>query len=378
MACTPPSDLPKLGALENAGALANFFDAIDANGQVRIAQLGDSHTQFDHETGTVRRTLQARFGDGGRGFVPLGMPIAGWAQERVTVESVGWSPEMSPLGPGRLPSTGIFGLLGVAMHATAPDARAWTEVSGTSKHMELDYLEQPGGGSFEVLVDKVSMGTIATAAPIARSAYRGFDVPEGPHRIEIRSAGDNDVRVFGVAFERSQRGIVLDALGIKGARVPTLLSWDETHWGEQVSHRDPALVILAYGTNDSVDVEVPPAEFQAELVEAIGRVKKAVPRASCLVLGPPDRAIMIDGEWKTAPKILEIVDSERKVAIANGCAFFDRMGVMGGAGSIVKWANMKPPYAPADHVHLTPSGYASIGTQLAIDLIRAYETRPPR
>ncbi|MFH1843681.1 MAG: LysM peptidoglycan-binding domain-containing protein, partial [bacterium] len=48
----------KLAALENGG-----------EEQVRILVLGDSHIYADFFTGQVRRELQARYGDGGRGFV---------------------------------------------------------------------------------------------------------------------------------------------------------------------------------------------------------------------------------------------------------------------------------------------------------------------
>jgi len=53
---------------------AGFFEALarleagQAEDDVRVTQFGDSHTAADIETAVVRRALQARFGDGGRGF----------------------------------------------------------------------------------------------------------------------------------------------------------------------------------------------------------------------------------------------------------------------------------------------------------------------
>src|SRR2546430_12522586 len=48
------------------------LDSGSAQDDVRIVQYGDSHTAADFETGAIRKTLQTRFGDGGRGFVLLG------------------------------------------------------------------------------------------------------------------------------------------------------------------------------------------------------------------------------------------------------------------------------------------------------------------
>src|SRR5690606_23466976 len=67
-----------VGPLERPFALARFFEALarletgQADGPVRIVQLGDSHTAADVLTGTARRALQERFRDGGRGFVAVG------------------------------------------------------------------------------------------------------------------------------------------------------------------------------------------------------------------------------------------------------------------------------------------------------------------
>lgn len=380
----PPKPEEPVGALERPSKLAAFFDALaalekgDATDDVRISQFGDSHTAADYETGTVRRQLQARFGDGGRGFVMLGRPWKAWSQEGVlSGMTEEWKPAMTPLGPGRVAATGVFGLAGVALFSRTPGARAWTDVLAPTTRVELAYLQQPGGGSVDVFIDNAKVDRLSTRADASRSAFRAFEVTEEKvHHIEVHPVGDGDVRIFGIALDRAaQHGIVLDALGINGARVTTALSWSETHWEEQLQHRAPALVILAYGTNDSVDVEMSQATFEEEVAEEVSRVTKAVPKASCLLLGPPDRAIKIGGEWKTAPKVLEIIAAEKKIAEAAGCAFYDRFQAMGGEGSMAKWSAVGN-LALQDRVHLTREGYATVGTAFVSDLLKAYDARP--
>lgn len=397
-ATTPPPERPvatqpaevvtvtratQVGALERPAALRHLFEALarleagQAQDDVRITQFGDSHTAADIQTGAVRRALQARFGEGGRGFVAIGRPWKQWYQDGLRVGmSMEWAPEKAKLERGRLTGDGLYGLSGIGLFTKQHGARAWADITAKTSRAELDYLEQPNGGAFDVLIDGVRVVRIATSSDRTQSAFRAFDVAESSaHQLEVRAVGDGDVRVFGMSLDRTtQYGVVLDALGINGARVTTALSWNEQHWSEQLRHRAPALVVLAYGTNESVDVDFPEVTFERQLVDALGRVARAVPSAACLLLGPPDRAIRTGEtkEWATAPKIEEIIAAERRVAEAAGCAFYDQMAAMGGEGSIASWAAEDPPRAQKDRVHLTRDGYAQVGASFASDLMRAY------
>ncbi|MBX3230259.1 MAG: hypothetical protein KIT84_04005 [Labilithrix sp.] len=374
---------PIVGALERPAVLRRFFEALArleagrGDDDVRVTQFGDSHTAADIQTGAVRRALQARFGDGGRGFVAIGRPWKQWFQDGVKVGmSTEWAPEKTKLSGGKHTGDGLYGLSGIGLFTRQHGARAWADITAKTSRAEIDYLEQPNGGAFDVFVDGVRVVRIATRGERAQSAFRAFDIAEtSTHQLEVRAVGDGDVRVFGMTLDRTaQHGVVLDALGINGARVTTALSWNEQHWAEQLKHRAPNLVVLAYGTNESVDVDFPQATFERQLVDQLGRIARAVPSASCLLLGPPDRAIKSGDEWVTAPKILEIIEAERRVAAAAGCAFYDQLAAMGGSGSIAQWSLDDPPRAQRDRVHLTRDGYAQVGASFASDLMRAYAT----
>ena len=132
-------------------------------------------------------------------------------------------------------------------------ARAWTDVSLPSSRLEFDYLQEPQGGSFDVFIDGARAGRVATKAGQAASGFFSFDVPDAPHSVELRTVGDGDVRIFGMALDRAQAGVVVDALGINGAQVFTALRWSEEHFAEQLRHRAPDLVVLAYGTNEALE-----------------------------------------------------------------------------------------------------------------------------
>jgi lysophospholipase L1-like esterase len=167
----------------------------------------------------------------------------------------------------------------------------------------------------------------------------------------------------------------VDTLGINGAQIFTPLRWSEAHFAEQLRHRAPDLVILAYGTNEAVEPKLTDSAYELGIVEMLGRVSRAVPTASCLLLGPPDlarRATPRD-PWATTPRVLEIVEIQRRVAQAAGCAFFDQLAAMGGPGSMAAWAAEAEPRALRDRVHLSRDGYAQVGAAFADDLLRAYD-----
>jgi hypothetical protein len=345
---------------------------------VRIVQFGDSHTAADVGTGAFRHTLQARFGDGGRGFVSIGRPWKTYWQEGIHGGMVGdFEAAKTHYKDGRSFGDGHYGLLGIGIRAAAPGSRAWTDASSSFSHAEIAYWQQPQGGSFDVFVDGSKAGHVATHASAAGSAFYALDLPEAPHQIELRVAGDGEVRVFGVVLDSRRAGVVVDALGVNGAQIVTLLHEDEKDFVEQLHHRAPDLVVLAYGTNEALDPELADADYERRIVDELARIERAAPNASCLLLGPPDlarRGARGKEGWRSWPRVAEIVAAQRRVAQAARCAFYDQMAAMGGPGSMITWASEAgDTRASSDHVHMRKSGYTQLGTGFASDLEHAYD-----
>jgi lysophospholipase L1-like esterase len=406
VAAAAPTDANASGAasthfLDHPEALRRFFSSLEGlekggrGDDVRVVQFGDSHTAADYQTGPLRRSLQKRFGDGGRGFVSLGRPWKFYTQEGVQQNGMsGWSPERGRYAKGKFVGDGRYGLVGVSIAASQAGARAYTDLSAQAARVELAYLEAPRGGSFEVLIDGARVKRVRTSAPEARSAYLSLEVPEGPHRLELSAVGDGTVRVFGVNLDRPRFGITLDAFGVNGARAADLLRLDEQHFAGELRHRDPSLVVLAYGTNESSD-DVPIDAVERQVVDVLGRVARAVPTASCLLLGPPDRAVKrrvvvapdpgavasgavgaestLQTVWTTPQRLLDVAAMERKVAAAAGCAYYSQLDAMGGPGAIAGWANESPPRAMLDRTHLSRQGYAELGDAFASEILQSYD-----
>lgn len=370
-----------VGHLEHPARLATMFarleelDAHTARSDVRVVQLGDSHTASDYGTSVARARLATRFGDGGRGFLPMGQPYRRLFQSgEAMARGVGFEPlKASLLGIRPAGDDGFYGPSGVAMEARAAGSSMTSELTASAESYEVAYFTQPGGGTFEVLVDGKSKGRITTDQAIRASASRSFPVTRGSHTLETRAVGDGPVRIFGVRLDDAALGVTFDSLGMNGAKATTLLTSDDAHLREQIARLAPTLVILAYGTNEAGDSTTTPAEHAAAMVSLAEHVKAGAPSASCIMLGPPDR----DGRTMTGihslPKLAEIIAAQRRAADDAGCAFFDQRAAMGAPDAIGRWASESPPRARRDLVHLTRAGYATLAEALVSDVVKAYD-----
>ncbi|MBK7772712.1 MAG: hypothetical protein IPI43_01020 [Sandaracinaceae bacterium] len=349
-------------------------------GQARLVFYGASHVASDLFTGVVRSRLQARFGDAGHGFV---MPVAPWRSYRhqgvrIRGDEGGWE---SAKVRGDTRDIERFGLHGVFVETARRNA--WAEVSTTSSGdvgraasvFELFYYRQPRGGDLQVFLDGRPLERIRTRATDAGAGYARYEVPDGPHSLRVRAHGNGLVRLFGLALERERPGVIVDTLGINGARARYHLMWEDQLYREHLRRRNPDLVVLAYGTNESGD-DQPIALYEAQLRQVVTRVRETVPNASCLLVGPSDRPTRLeDGSYEDRPRTAQLIQAQHRVAVEMGCGFFDLVAFMGGPLSMVTWAGAEPAYGSQDHVHFTRTGYERLGNVLLDALLEGFD--PP-
>jgi lysophospholipase L1-like esterase len=174
-------------------------------------------------------------------------------------------------------------------------------------------------------------------------------------------------QLLGAVVESDQPGVVLDTLGINGARAATPLAWDPTSWVELVAARAPELAVLAYGTNE-VFWETPVERYTKHYTELLSRLRRARGDLECLMVGPTDVA---KEDGSSHPRVALIDAQQRKTAAGLGCAYFSLYRVMGGEGGFRRWAAANPPLGGKDRVHLTARGYARLGRAIAESLLAA-------
>lgn len=181
---------------------------------------------------------------------------------------------------------------------------------------------------------------------------------------------EGQLEIFGVVVETERPGVVVDALGIAGARADTPLAWEPEAFSREVQRRNYDLVVVAYGTNDSVPASpaAVPA-FGRHLTALLARLREGSDGQDCLVIGPMDRGPLKRRNAAPEERIVELNEEAARVAHEQSCAFFSALWAMGGPGTMQEWASATPPLAQRDLVHLTRPGYERLGELLTEALL---------
>ncbi len=366
-------------------ALAHFFAALQhvetTSGQARISHYGDSPITNDGITATVRRKLQQRFGDAGHGFILAAKPWGWYQHDGVVLEARGW--QSNPMWISR--GEHLFGFGGASFTASTPNASASFSPTSTDDlarrvaGFDIYYLAQPKGGEFTLEVDGQPHARVATASETTRSGFYRVNIEPGEHTLTIKPAGNGEVRLFGVVLDSGERGVQYDSLGVNGAFIGLLAHYlDEQHWLEQLRHRQPDLVILAYGANESEFENWPMDQYEQDTREVVRRIRAALPEVSILFVAPMDRGKRgAGGQVITRPTIPKLVAAQRRLAAETGCAFFDTFTAMGGEGTVARWREARPRLMGGDYLHPTAEGAELVGTLLYDALLKAYEKAKP-
>jgi hypothetical protein len=386
-----PADAREAQALEQAPpvplldptgkALDGFFEALartdrrEPGAITRIAHFGDSIIVSDYVSGTLRRKLQSAFGDAGHGFVLMANAWPAYFHNDVSRYATAGFNVSRIVGP--YAADGFYGLGGVSFN-TPPNvlSRVGTAEAGeygrNVSSFTLYYLEQPGGGSLDISVDGGPVTSLSTAGSVVASKTHTIEVRDGSHQLTLQTRHGTS-RLFGVVLERGGPGVVLDALGVQGARIRFMDKQDDRHWADQLRLRSPQLLVYQFGANESADGFLyPMADYYRTMRDVLEQGVRALPRSSCLVVGAMDRAAKVGDEIVSLRVMPELLENQKRAALDAGCAFFDTWTAMGGARSMPRW--VKKGLGQADLTHPTSVGAEIIGTWLYRALMASYRS----
>ena len=363
------------GLSDPTGNLRHFYSALwrteqrAPGGVTRVLHYGDSPTTADSVTADIRTLLHQQFGDAGHGFVLIAKPWAWYGHRGVDLRANGWHIEAATMG--RAPD-GFHGLGGVSFTGDTGASSTITLPSGQTR-MELQYLEQPDGGTVQLTSGDTDIGTLDTNGDAKTPRFADFPLPPGANSVTLRVT-EGTARVFGWSFEKDHPGVVYSSLGLNGGQVEAVLWYFEPkQWTAELRHADPDLVVINYGTNESVYPDYVNKTYEHELRALVDRIRAALPAASLLIMSPMDRGMRdSNGDIVTPPVFPRLIAIQQKVAGDTGCAFFNTFAMMGGAGTMAKWYSVQPRLVSADFMHPLPAGAAIVGRLVEEALMQGY------
>lgn len=398
-------------ALEDPGdrGMEAYYRALHeveaGRGMARASHWGDSTIAADGITGTVRARLQARFGNGGPGFLSAGMDPQWSTRPDVGFGKKGeWTTVTLLKGGGN----GRYGLGGIVSTA-APDASASFSspklADGTRlplQHFEVWYQVGPGTaaavaapgegaaaeegaaavpapamapGGWWASLDGRGVGSGSAAAASAGDRYFTTDVATGYTRASIGATAAGTATFYGVVMETAGPGVVWDALGVTGVGTHSFNWHGQRHLSAQVARRRPDLVVVMLGGNE---LTVPTlkgdgSKYAPYYAETLTRLRAGAPGAGCLLITPLDQGTREGGAPRSRSTLVALNAAIRTVAQAQGCAVWDAQAAMGGEGAIVRWAALRPSLAWADLVHLSGTGQDIVGQLLSDAILAGYD-----
>jgi lysophospholipase L1-like esterase len=338
---------------------------------VRMLWLGDSHAAADYWPNAVRVRLQRRFGAGGPGFLNVGLER--YRHADIVVKQQGpWRVEPGAPATRTRQGDGVYGLGGIRTVLLAPGSRASVSLSPGAvrgrAHWKLFARLDEEPSALTVHLGSTSR-TLKHQRDKTDPEPLGVDLVGQATDTLIVEAPVGRPRLFGAIVEGEAGGVVLDTLGINGARVATALAWAPTSWQSAVADRAPDLVIIQYGTNEVFDA-LAPDRYGEQYEALLERIAQASPDAACLLVGP---TAVGRGGPDAQERAARIEAVQRATADAWGCLFFSAALAMGGHDSFARWSRLSPPLATHDGVHLTRAGYESLGEAMADLLLEQYE-----
>ena len=382
--------------------LGRFFDKLNKleggeSLRVAIGQFGDVHTEKQALTDRIRERFSERFGSAGRGYIAVGHRDGDLLPGRVT---------RGLSGPVEI-TEGRNITIGGAVAMNGTKARLLPEsrfdigfCDGCQEgryrprgYLELSWLYTPDMGVADVFVNDVQVGIISplrrrteSDAQFLRIPVRGeahtlsVVVRDGravdPRRRDRRFGSQEDglplgpVNLFGVAGEVNRAGVLVDAMGLAGTSGTTLTRWKPDLIQAQIAARNYDLILPAWGSIEARARDFEAKAYRAKYMRTLEALRSAAPDAECVVVGPLDQLVRVKSQWQAPPAHAQLLEVQKEVAAAVGCAYFDAQKAMGGAGIIQGW--VQENLATPDHQVLTREGYAHLADLLLHDLLAQY------
>jgi lysophospholipase L1-like esterase len=359
-------------------------------GGLTVLQIGDSHTAADVFTGELRRSLQARYGNGGPGYIDAGKPHPGIRTAALNVSaSSGWT--YSALQKSE---TGADFYLSGFTAKTAHSGEALTFSSQQPISYDLIEIEVstgPRSGAINVTLDGVEPFQRSLATPNPDHVVYRF-MPDGRatgelQRLSITTSEDLPVSISSVGIFNRRYGVSYSNIGFPGATIDLLNKFESNLFRDELKRLAPQIVVLGFGTNEGFNDNLDLDRYREHYLGVIRKIRESVPNVAIVMIGPPqagrkssgykasgcssaancrERAEEADNcAWPSPPQLSRVREIQKEIAKQEDIAFWDWSTIMPAKCGAHAWHVAATPLVTADHVHFTSEGYKASARRFA-------------
>lgn len=425
----PGDSTAKNNKISNPEALDEFFEALiqeKDNALVRVAHYGDSQLEGDRVTVHIRKNLQAKFGGGGLGFVPLDDVASNGSYSRVNRGT--WT--RYNVFNKRLKKSSFYGLSGYVFRFAKGEAipDSITELpkdsltivkndstktkklndtipilakvdtakkSNPKKPKQIDYTKNASVTYRFYKRRKIKYNTVSlmygrtkegfgikcytldnkllqtdTLSTELGYANKKLNIPPGLKGFKIEFLGNHSPDLYGLQVDDTA-GIIVDNYAIRGHSGDGLFRINDEYLTKQIEQTNTRLIIFQFGANmlPYLDDEKECKRYENSFYRLFKKFRKAAPNASILVIGNGDMGYKKNGEEKSYPYVRCLSDIQKSAAKKAGCSFWSLLDAMGGDNAILSWK--RKGLCMLDG-HLTPKGQRIMANLIFRAIMREY------
>lgn len=374
----------------NDTLLYSFFDIIHnlsgSDRLIRILHYGDSQIEGDRVTSYFRNQLQARFGGGGIGLIPI-VSANPASISYVYDISDNWK-KYSPL-PGATEEN-IHKRYGVlvnfaqispskSLFSNEKELKGWIELKYPNISYSLAQQSQQcklfyGFNTTPMMIELIQNKNVIDAEIVPPSIVLKellWNIAS-PRNITISIKTNSSPEIYGISLD-ANHGIAVDNIPLRGSSGLEFTKIDQNFLRSFYQKLNVKMLILQFGVNIVPTVTSNYDYYEKSFYRQLIALKQTVPNLSIIVMGVSDVSRNSDNGYESFPNIELIRDAQKKASFDAGCGFWDVFEAMGGRNSMPSWVFANPPLAQKDFVHFSPVGAKIIGEMFYRSFIYEYE-----
>ncbi|MDR2582406.1 MAG: GDSL-type esterase/lipase family protein [Fibromonadaceae bacterium] len=355
--------------------LVHFFQKLftlekTKKGSVRIAYFGDSMIESDLIVQDIRKDYQKKFGGQGIGFVPLSS-LSPFFNGSIRYE---YSPEWNTycdLCLKNSPPTSL-GISGYVSYANAGSS-IWTNYKRGSfslAHPRLFYGKSDNSeAKIAITIDNEVIDSVQLKPTgiLNKHSLNSF-----PRELKFQFDNAESIPFYGVDFSGGS-GVNVDNFALRSNSGLPLGNLNAALMNAFQREFNYDLIVLQFGANVLNPEKTEYDWYANRMIKVVDHLKICFPNADILVISQADKSMKYGKEIKTDTALAPLIRAQEKYARNTNSAFLDLFQLMGGEGSMVKWASEDPPLVRSDYTHFNGAGAKKIGDLIFAKLNQEYE-----